>query len=63
MKAYVAIYSSTGQETLTVNVDDYDPFIVLAVRNVTVQLTRNEARQVSDALRAAATRYPYEDAF
>jgi len=63
MKAYVAIYSSTGQETLTVNVDDYDPFIVLTVRNVTVQLTRNEGRQVSDALRAAAIRYPYEDSF
>jgi len=41
-------------------VDDYDPFIVLAVKNVTVQLTRDEARQVSDALRAAATRYPYD---
>jgi len=50
-----------GQETLTVNVDDYDLFIVLTVRNVTVQLTRDEARQVSDALRAAAVRYPYED--
>jgi hypothetical protein len=61
MKAFVAICSSMGQETLTVNVDDYDLFIVLTVRNVTVQLTRDEARQVSDALRAAAVRYPYED--
>ena len=60
MKAFVSIYSSTNQEMLTVNVDDYDPFIVLAVKNVTVQLTRDEARQVSDALRAAAMRYPYD---
>lgn len=61
MKAYVAIYSSTGQETLAVNVDDYDPFIVLNIRNITVQLTREESRRVSDALRAAAIRHPHEE--
>jgi hypothetical protein len=41
---------------LTVNVDDYDPFVILAVREVTIQLTRDECRTVSDALRAAAVR-------
>ena len=61
MKAHVAIRTATGQETLTVSVDDYDPFIVMAVRGAVVQLTRDESRQVADALRAAAMRYPYED--
>jgi hypothetical protein len=62
VKATVAISTSTGSEILTVSVDDYDPFVILAVRNVTIQLTRDECRTVSDALRAAAVREPYETA-
>ncbi len=62
MKATVAISTSTGSEILTVSVNDYDPFVILAVRDVTIQLTRDESRTVSDALRAAAVREPYETA-
>jgi hypothetical protein len=62
VKATVAISTSTGSEILTVNVDDYDPFVILAVRDVTIQLARDECRTVSDALRAAALREPYETA-
>ena len=62
MKATVTISTSTGTEILTVSVDDYDPFVILAVRDVTVQLTRDECRTVADALRAAALREPYEAA-
>jgi hypothetical protein len=59
MKATVSIIPSTGPEVLTVSVNDYDPFTVLALRDVTVPLTRNECRMVSDALRAASLREPY----
>lgn len=62
MKAMVTISTSTGSEILTVSVDDYDPFVVLAVRDATIQLTRDECRTASDALRAAALREPYETA-
>jgi len=60
MKATVAISTSTGSEILAVSVDDYDPFAIVAIRGVTLQLTRDECRTVSDALRAAAVREPYE---
>jgi hypothetical protein len=62
VKATVAISTSTGSEILTVSVNDYDPFVTLAVRDVTIQLTRDECRTVSDALRAASVREPYETA-
>ncbi len=60
MDAHVAICTSTGQEILTIHVDDLDPFIVLTLRGATLELTRTEARKVSDALRASALRKPYE---
>ena len=56
MNAHVAICTSTGQELLTVHVDDLDPYIVLTVRGTTLELTPTEARKVSDALRASALR-------
>ncbi|GAA3092137.1 hypothetical protein GCM10010464_64810 [Pseudonocardia yunnanensis] len=59
MKATVVISTPTGSELLTVDVDDYDPFVVLKVRDVSVQLTRDECRKVADALRAAALRDLY----
>jgi len=62
VKATVAISTTTGSEILTVSVDDYDPFVILAIRDATLQLTRDECRKVSDALRAAAMREPYETA-
>lgn len=62
MKATVTISTATGSEMLTVKVDDYGPFAILGVRDVTIQLTRDECRKVADALRAAALREPYEAA-
>jgi hypothetical protein len=59
MKATVSIIPATGPEFLTVDVDDYDPFTMLTLRDVTVPLTRDECRMVSDALRAASLREPY----
>ncbi len=60
MKAIVAISTSAGPEILAVNVDHYDPFAVLTVRDRTIQLTRDECRRIADALRAASLREPYE---
>jgi hypothetical protein len=62
MKATVTISSVTGSQLLTVQVNDYDPFVVLTVRATTVQLTRDECRQVADALGAAALREPFDSA-
>lgn len=62
MKAMVAISTPTGSELLTVSVDNYDPFAILTIRDIAIQLTRDECRTVSDALRAAALREPYEAA-
>jgi hypothetical protein len=62
VKATVTISTATGSEILTASVDDYDPFVILAVRDVTIQLIRDECRTVSEALRAAALWKPYETA-
>ena len=61
MRAHVAICSPTGQETLSAAAEDSSPFVGLTVRGTTVVLTRDEARKVSDALRAAGLRRTYDD--
>jgi preprotein translocase subunit SecD len=61
MNARVPICTPYGQELLSVTVDDFDPYVTLAIRGINIQLTRDEARQVADALRAAALRAPFED--
>jgi hypothetical protein len=50
----------TGQEIISVAVDDYDPFVVMTLRGTSVPLTRDECRKTADALRAAALRRPDE---
>ena len=60
VRAYVTICTPIGQEIVTVHVEDYDPFITLSVHGQSLELTRTESRQVADALRAAALRYPGE---
>jgi hypothetical protein len=60
MRAIVAISTTTGSEILRVDVEDFDPFAMLSVKNVSVPLTRDECRKVADALRAAALREPFE---
>lgn len=59
MKAIVSVCTGAGQEPFVVQADDMLPFLRIQFRDVTVDLTRDEARMVSDALRAAAlTRGP-----
>lgn len=60
MTAYVTLSTATGEEMLTVSVDDGDPFALLTVRGMQVQLTRDESRRAADALRAASSRRPFE---
>jgi hypothetical protein len=43
-----------GEQLLTVQANDLDPFITLTVRQHSVDLTRDQARQAADALRACA---------
>lgn len=59
MDARVPIRSAAGEEMFAVHVDDGDPFILVALRGEGICLTRDEARQAADALRAAASRNPY----
>jgi hypothetical protein len=56
--AYVTLCIATGQEIVSVAVDDYDPFVVMTLRGTSVALTRDECRKTADALRAAALRRP-----
>jgi len=59
MKAFVVIATPRGSEILSVRVDDLDPFAVLTIGDTMVALSRDECRQVADALRAASLRDPH----
>jgi hypothetical protein len=54
MIASVRLCTVTGEKLLTVQANDLDPYITLTVRQHSVDLTRDQARQVADALRACA---------
>jgi hypothetical protein len=54
MKATVYIGGGAASEVMTVTGEKGDPFVVLAVRDREVLLSRSEARMASDALRALA---------
>jgi len=54
MTTSVYIGTPTGEQLVRVMVDDFDPYLTLTVGDRTVALTRDEARRISDALRAAA---------
>jgi hypothetical protein len=56
LKAHVILCSGTGQEIVSVAVEDYDPYVVMTLRGMTVFLTRDECRMTADALRAASLR-------
>ena len=58
MKAWTNVTTGAGEEIVCVQVDDGDPFAVLALGHHTVALTRDECRRVADALRAASHRPP-----
>jgi hypothetical protein len=52
--ASVHLSTVTGEDLLTVQANDLDPYITLTVRQHSVDLTRDQARQAADALRACA---------
>lgn len=52
--ASVQISTVTGEHLLSVQANDLDPYITLTVRQHSVYLTRDQARQAADALRACA---------
>jgi hypothetical protein len=52
MIASVYIGTSSGEQLVRVEAYDLDPYLTLTVRGHTVALTRDEARKISDALRA-----------
>ncbi len=54
MIASVFIETSSGEPLVQVEAYDLDPYLTLTVAQHTVALTRDEARRVSDALRAVA---------
>jgi hypothetical protein len=54
MIASIHLSTVTGEELLTVHANDLDPYVTLAVRQHSVDLTRDQARQAADALRACA---------
>jgi hypothetical protein len=54
MIATVHLHTVTGEQLLTVQGQDFDPFVTLTVRDRSVELTRDQARMAGEALRAVA---------
>ena len=54
MIASVHVHTTAGEHLLSVQAHDFDPFVTLTLRDSSVDLTRDQARMASDALRAAA---------
>ena len=54
MIATVHLHTTTGEHLLSVQGHDFDPLVTLTLRGCSVDLTRDQARMASDALRAAA---------
>jgi hypothetical protein len=52
--ASVYLSTVTGEDLLTVQANDFDPYITLTVRQHSVDLSRDQARQAADALHACA---------
>ena len=53
MIASIHLFTSDGEQLVTVEAHDFAPFVTLTLRGRPTDLTRDQARQVSDALRAA----------
>jgi hypothetical protein len=56
MTAWTSVSTGAGEEIVRVDVEDGDPFAVMALGRHTVVLTRDECRRIADALRAASRR-------
>ena len=54
MIASVRLSTVTGEDLLTVQANDFDPYVTLTIQNHSVDLTRDQAGRVADALRACA---------
>ena len=54
MIASVYLCTVTGEELLTVQAHDRDPYITVTIRQHSVDLTRDQARHAADALPACA---------
>lgn len=54
MIASVYLSTVTGEELLTVQAHDLDPYVTVTIREHSVDLTRDQARRAADALRACA---------
>ena len=54
MIATAHLHTTTGEHLLSVQGHDFDPFVTLSVRGCSLDLTRDQARMASDALRAGA---------
>lgn len=54
MIASVYLSTMTGEELLTVQAHDLDPYVTVTIRQYSVDLTRDQARRAADALRACA---------
>jgi hypothetical protein len=52
--ASVSLSTVTGEELLTVQAHDLDPYVTVTIRQHSVDLTRDQARRAADALRACA---------
>jgi hypothetical protein len=58
MIASLHLSTVTGEELLSVQAHDRDPFVTLTIRQHSIDLTRDEARKAADALRACALTTP-----
>jgi len=56
MTAWTTVSTGAGEEIVSVQVEDGDPFAVMALGRHTAVLTRDECRRIADALRAASRR-------
>ncbi|MDQ3905821.1 MAG: hypothetical protein M3300_10360 [Actinomycetota bacterium] len=54
MFASVRLTTVTGEQLLTVQANDLDPYVMLTIGRHSVALTREQAHQAADALRACA---------
>ena len=52
--ASFTLSTMAGEDLLTVQAHDLDPYVTLTIRDHSVDLTRDEARKAADALRACS---------
>jgi hypothetical protein len=52
--ASVYFSTVTGEELLTVQAHDLDPYVTVTIRQHSIDLTRDQAHRATDALRACA---------